>query len=54
MLHHETPINKRQISLTAGFVGYVEITLVHLSLLIYLIINQTIKEYHRGNDNRGN
>jgi len=22
MLHHETPINKRQIALTAGFVGY--------------------------------
>jgi len=23
MLHHETPVNKRQIALTAGFVGYV-------------------------------
>jgi len=22
MLHHETSINKRQIALTAGFVGY--------------------------------
>ena len=22
MLHHETPVNKRQIALTAGFVGY--------------------------------
>jgi len=30
MLHHETPINKRQIALTAGFVGY------HLPFVIML------------------
>jgi hypothetical protein len=60
MLHHETPINKRQIALTAGFVGTDVIkkncftTLNNLKALeIYLtVVNESWPVYEDGQEEK--